>query len=103
MSSGRNVVTVTIAGEEYTIRAYASPEYTVRCAAHVDRTISEIMVQAPLTEGHRVGILAALSLTNQLFEARAELDALQERFARAAEELAGDVEAATGGDLAPSR
>lgn len=99
----RNIVTVTIAGEEYRIRAYASADYTLRCAEHVDRTIADILSSSALIEDHRVGILAALSVTNQLFEARAQLEALQAEVARGAEKLASDVEAVVSGGLAPSR
>ncbi len=65
----RESVTVRIAGEEHTIRSNAEPEYTTRCAAHVDRRIHEIKRQVGLVEGHKVAILAALSITDELFQA----------------------------------
>jgi cell division protein ZapA (FtsZ GTPase activity inhibitor) len=101
--NSRSIVTVSIAGEEYTIRAYASPEYTLRCAEHVDQTIAQILSRSALIEAQKIGILAALSVTNQLFEARAELAALRAEMDRAAARLADDVDAAARGDLASSR
>jgi cell division protein ZapA len=65
----RESVTVSIAGEEHTIRSNAEPEYTTRCAAHVDQRIHEIKKQVGLLEGHKVAILAALSIADELFQA----------------------------------
>lgn len=75
--SEKKSVTVRIAGEEHTIRADAEPAYTKRCAKMVDERISSIRKRAGLVEGHRVAILAALSLTDELVQARDELERLQ--------------------------
>ena len=66
----RESVTVRIAGEEHTIRSSAEPEYTTRCAEYVDRRIYEIKKQIGLVEGHKLAILAALSITDELFQAQ---------------------------------
>lgn len=98
----KSTVTVVIAGEEYTIRAEAAPEYMRECAAFVDHTVSQVVRQGALVEGHKAAILAALSLTDQLFQARAETEALRREIARLAEKLTADIEASvSGGDLAP--
>ncbi|MBI4543908.1 MAG: cell division protein ZapA [Gemmatimonadetes bacterium] len=101
MSSGdaRSVVTVEIAGEEYKLRSDAPPEYTRECAAYLDQTLAEIHRQVTLIEAQKAAILAALSLTDQLFQARAQADALRREVARLAGRLAEEVEAAL--DLAP--
>jgi len=65
----RPAVIVRNAGEEHTIRSNAEPEYTTRCAAHVDQRIHEIKKQVGLLEGHKAAILAALSITDELFQA----------------------------------
>ncbi len=94
MSEGmKTVVTVEIAGEEYTIRAEATPDYTRECARYVDATIAQIERQGGLVEVQKAAILAALSLTDQLFQARAEVDALRRELARLARELTADIEA----------
>ena len=67
-----SVVTVTIAGEEYKLRAQATPEYTVRCADYLDQIIREIREQTGQMEGQRLAILAGLALADQLFQARRE-------------------------------
>ncbi len=66
----RESVSVRIAGEEHTIRSSAEPEYTTRCAAYVDRRIHEIKKQVGILEGHKIAILAALSITDELFQAQ---------------------------------
>ena len=70
MDDRRESVTVRIAGEEHTIRSSAEPEYTARCAAYVDRRFNDIKKQVGLIEAHKVAILAALSITDELFQAQ---------------------------------
>lgn len=97
----RAVVTVVIAGEEYVIRADATPDYTRDCADYVDRTIAGIQQKTKPIEGHKTAILAALALTDQLFQARAEIEALQRQIARLADRLSADIERTLEGtDLA---
>jgi cell division protein ZapA len=88
----RTIVTVEIAGEEYSIRAQASPEYTRECAAYVDRTLSEIMRQGSLVQAHKGAILAALALADELFQARSELESLRGEVTRRAIRMAGEIE-----------
>lgn len=80
----RKSVTVSIAGEEHTIRSTAEPEYTTRCAAYVDQRFHEIKKQVGLLEGHKVAILAALSITDELFQAK---DTREESDSRIAERM----------------
>jgi len=80
----RESVTVRIAGEEHTLRSSAEPEYTTRCAAYVDRRFQEIKKQVGLLEGHKVAILAALSITDELFQA---LDTQEESSSQIAERV----------------
>lgn len=86
------VVTVRIAGEEYSIRAQATPEYARECASYVDHTIAEIMKGA-LVHSHKAAILAALAITDQLLQGRQEVENLRAQFAQRAEKLASEVEA----------
>lgn len=65
-----NVVKVSILGDEYSIRSDASPEQTKEVAAYVDKVIRQIMSGSQMVESHKAAILAALSITGELFEAR---------------------------------
>ena len=76
----KTVVSVEIAGDEYKLRALATPDYTRECAEHLDRMIREIRRQSPTLELQRAAILAGLALTDQLFQARKDAgDALSDR------------------------
>lgn len=88
-------VTVRIGGEDHTIRANVEPEYTRKCAEWVDARISEIKSQVGLIESHKAAILAALSITDEMFQARAQLEEIQDSSARAAEALVMRLEEAT--------
>lgn len=79
---GKHAVTVRIAGEEHAIRSEAEPDYTRSCAQFVDDAISEVKENVNLIETHKAVILAALSITDQLFQARGELE-------RVSQELVG--------------
>jgi cell division protein ZapA (FtsZ GTPase activity inhibitor) len=94
MSPAKTSVTVRIAGEEHTIRASAEPEYTRKCAELVDDRIQQIRVQEGLIEGHKAAILAALSIADESFQAREELERVREDLAARALRLAERVERA---------
>ena len=85
------VVTVTIAGDEYTIRADATPEHTRECAAYVDRTVQEILSQSALVQPQKAVILAALALADQLLRLRTETAVERSRMEGLAARLADDV------------
>lgn len=94
MSSERSLVTVSIAGEDYTLRSEATPEYTRECAKYVDDTIRDIQRQgrAPM-ETHKAAILAALSIVDLYFKANAESESLKGNRDAAAARLADEIEA----------
>ena len=75
----KNSVTVSIAGDEHTIRSSAAPEYTRSCAKLVNQRIQEIRRRSSgVLEPHKAAILAALSLTDELLQAQAELETVRE-------------------------
>jgi len=92
-SERRPAVTVRIAGEEHTIRANAEPEYMRSCSRYVDERISEIRNKGGLIETHKATILAALSISDELFQARDELATLRQEVASHAAELASRLHA----------
>jgi cell division protein ZapA len=85
-------VTVRIGGEDHTIRANVEPEYTMKCARKVDKRISEIKSQLGLIESHKAAILAALSITDELFQAESQVEEVQEASAKKARALLGTLE-----------
>jgi cell division protein ZapA len=88
-------VTVRIGGEDHTIRANVAPEYTKKCAQWVDDRISEVKGQLGLIESHKAAILAALSITDEMFQARAQVEEVQDTSIRRAGKLLLKLEKAT--------
>ena len=89
MSTKRNAVKVMIGGEEYTVRSDLSPEYTREVAGYVDQALKKVLSQGGLVETHKAAILAALDITNELFQAKkgerevaARITALADDFAK---------------------
>ena len=58
-----------------------------KCAEWVDDRISEIKSQLGLIESHKAAILAALSITDEMFQARAQVEEIQDASTRRAEKL----------------
>lgn len=95
MSGKKTLVKVTIVGEEYSLRSDASPERTEAVAHYVDQAIRTVM--AGLAGGRAGGatpndlpkaaILAALQITNDLFDAREDGEELTQEM----RELAADL------------
>ena len=92
-SGNRPSVTVEIAGERHVLRSDAPADYTQSVAEHVDETIRALGVGNTL-DPHRAAILAAMTITDELFRAREEVRALREELARRAERLATILEKA---------
>ena len=88
----RSSVTVRIAGEEHTIRANAEPDYTRSCARYVDERIGDIRGKVALIETHKAAILAALSISDELFQARQELERMKREISARATHLARRLE-----------
>lgn len=93
MSPEKTAVTVWIAGEEHTIRSTAEPEYTKRCAKLVEDRIQEIRKKSGLLEGHKAAILAALSIADECFQARDDLEQSRNAMASKATDLTRRIEA----------
>lgn len=85
----RSSVTVEVGGEKHVLRSDVPPEYTRAVAAHLDAVVRDLPGFRTL-EPHRAVLLAALSVTDELFRAREEIQRLRdeaERRAAAAAEL----------------
>jgi cell division protein ZapA len=75
MNAKKSLVRVTIVGEEYSIRSDSSPEHTQAVATYVDQAIRRIRGSAPV-ETHKVAILAAMQIADELFRARGDAEQL---------------------------
>ena len=70
MNAPKHAVRVTIGGEDYTVRSELPPEYTREVAAYVDAALRRVRDLLPQVETHKAAILAALAITDELFQAR---------------------------------
>lgn len=84
----KNAVRVTIVDEEYTVRSELDPEYTREVAAYVDSAIRRVLQAGPMVESHKAAILAALALTDELFQSRRQQRELAQRLRQMAVDLA---------------
>ena len=62
------LVTVKIGGEEYTLKSDRPVEYTKAAAEYVDHAVSSVRSMGKIVESHKAAILAALSITDELFQ-----------------------------------
>lgn len=68
--AAKQSVRVVIGGEEFTVRSELPPEYTREVAAYLDAALKRVRELVPNVETHKAAILAALAITDQLFQAR---------------------------------
>jgi cell division protein ZapA len=87
VSATKHSIKVTICGEDYSIRSEAPPEHTRAVAAYVDAKIREVLESATVVESHKAAILAALQITDELFQSRAD----HGEMATAMETLSGEL------------
>ncbi|MGH7508173.1 MAG: cell division protein ZapA [Gemmatimonadales bacterium] len=88
MSATKNAVRVIIGGEEYTVRSELPPEYTREVAAYLDAALKRVRDSLPMVESHKAAILAALSITDELFQARRGDREVADRLSAMADDLA---------------
>jgi cell division protein ZapA len=88
VSTTKNAVRVVIGGEEYTVRSELPPEYTREVAAYLDAALKRVRDSLPMVESHKAAILAALSITDELFQARRGDREVADRLSVMADDLA---------------
>ena len=86
MTQAKNAVTVTIGGEEFTVRSEFPPEYTREVATYLDAALKRVRDSMPMVETHKAAILAALAITDELFQARRGDRQIADRLAHMADE-----------------
>ncbi len=79
MTGKKTVVKVTIGGDEYSLKSDRPPEYTREVAEHLDRALKEVLEVGAIVESHKAAILAALTITDELFQSRRSQADLAER------------------------
>jgi cell division protein ZapA len=102
VTTTKNAVRVVIGGEEYTVRSELPPEYTREVAAYLDAALKRVRDTLPMVESHKAAILAALSITDELFQARRGDREVADRLSSIANDLARLLPPAKRGSRAAS-
>ena len=102
MTTTKNAVRVVIGGEEFTVRSELPPEYTREVAAYLDAALKRVRDSLPMVESHKAAILAALSITDELFQARRGDRQAADRLSSMANDLARLLPPAKRGSRAAS-
>jgi cell division protein ZapA len=88
VTTAKNAVRVTIGGEEYTVKSELPPEYTREVAGYLDAALKRVRDMLPGVELPKAAILAALAITDELFQARRSDREIAARLTAMADELA---------------
>jgi len=88
VSASKSAVRVLIGGEEFSVRSELPPEYTREVAAYLDAALKRVRDSMPMVETHKAAILAALAITDELFQARRGDRELANRLSSMADDLA---------------
>jgi len=71
MSEESNQVSIFIFGQEYSVKAPADPEYIKKIGEYLDSKMREVQSGFSTTQSStRIAILAAMNITDELFNAR---------------------------------
>jgi cell division protein ZapA len=102
VSTIKNAVRVVIGGEEFTVRSELPAEYTREVAAYLDAALKRVRDSLPMVESHKAAILAALAITDELFQARNGDREVADRLTAMADDLARLLPPAKRGSRAAS-
>ena len=83
----KTLVTVSIGGEEYTLKSDRPIDYTRAAADYVDGILTEVRSSGKIVESHKAAILAALAITDELFQVRQQQREMAHRISALTEEL----------------
>lgn len=90
-----NRVRVKIAGDVYDLRSEASVPYIQKVAALVDQRMSQMVKAFPTVSRHRLAVMVALNLADELLRAKG---VLVEEVAAAGEDVPKDTSGEAAGD-----
>lgn len=77
-SSDSKPVSVEIRGQRLSVRSNHDPEFVQRLADHIDQKVGELQQMAPAVSLSKLLMLASMTVAEELFEAREEIDRLRE-------------------------
>ena len=102
MTAPKQAVKVWIGGDEYTVRSELPAEYTKEVAAYLDAALKRVREMLPTLDGQKAAVLAALAITDELFQARRGDREVASRLAALADDVARIPPPAKRGDRSPT-
>lgn len=76
-TSTSETISVEIRGQTLSVRSDHDPEFVRRLAGHIDEKVAEIQENAPSVPLSKLLMLASMTVAEELFEARNELEQLR--------------------------
>jgi len=78
---------VEIFGQEYKIKGVGNPQYIHKIAGYVDKKMREIAHSSGIMSQSRIAILAALNITDELYQVRETREKAERELESQAEKL----------------
>ncbi len=69
----KSIITVNIFGNEYTIKGVAEPDYIIMLANYLNNKMQNVQEATGIKDVKKIAILAAINITDELFEIRKKL------------------------------
>ena len=76
-TTSSETVSVEIRGQKLNVRSDHDPDFVRQLASHIDQKVAEIQENAPTVPLSKLLMLASMTVAEELFEARAELEDLR--------------------------
>lgn len=90
-------VNVKIFGQEFTIKGEDSPAYVESLAQFVDKKMREVASASSVITSHKVAMLTAINIADELFRLRKELEDKDQQVRSKAADLIGRLDSAFSG------
>ena len=87
MNAKKTLVKVMIGGDEFSLSSDRSDDYTRAAAEHVDRAMKEVRASGKVIESHKAAILAALTITDDLFQSHVAEQEMEQRLSTLTTEI----------------
>lgn len=80
-------VEVQIGGHRLSVRSNHAPDFVRQLAAHIDGKVTDLQERAPHVPLPKLLMLASMTVAEELFETRLELDALRSSVGESTDEM----------------
>ena len=94
MSTKKGSVTVSLAGQKFSIKSEHPEQHLHQLAAYVDRKVRELQRLSKTVGTHQLALLAAMNIADELFTAETRQREFKGRVSRKGETLLRAVESA---------